>query len=264
MVKTLTRPENWVNKFELDLNGGQDPVADVTKAEWAPISQGLQTATPAGNETADTQAFWNDKGFSETDVTGKRVTFALTFQRVVGDEAQDFIASKFLEMGDALRTLFRWTDQSGKTILANATMTAIVPFGGNANARQTMSCTLSLNGKPVIGTGGTSNDDGTGLNGTVSGGTTSLGDGEDIGNAGGTTTPVISKADVKVKDSSIKVGDTWKPADNFVSGTNKAGQEVTAENVVVGGTVDTTKAGENKITYTIDDAVQTATVTVTA
>lgn len=261
MVKTLTRPENWVNKFEIDLNGGQDPQTDAKDAKWALISQGLQTATPAGNETADTQAFWNGKGFSETDITGKRVTFALTFQRVVGDEAQDFIASHFLAMGEQLHTLFRWTDQNGNTILANATMTAIVPFGGNANARQTMSCTLSLNGQPVIGTGGTSNDDGTGTDGVISGSKPSLGDGEDPNQSKPAET---SKAEVKVKDSTIKVDSTWKPADNFVSATNKDGQSVTIDNVVVGGTVDTSKAGKNPITYTVDDAVETANVTVEA
>ena len=166
-AKTLTRPENWVNKFEVDLNGGQDPVADAGTANWVLISQGLLTATPASNETADTQSFWSDKGFSETDITGKRVTFAMTFQRVVGDPAQDYIASKFLAMGDKLHTLFRWTDQAGNTVTANATMTVIVPFGGNANARQTMSVTFSLNGVPVIGTGGTNNDTGDGANGTA-------------------------------------------------------------------------------------------------
>lgn len=183
-TKTLTRPENWVNKFEVDLNGGQDPSADAEKAQWAEISQGLQTATPAANETADTQSFWNDKGFSETDVTGKRVTFAMTFQRVVGDEAQDYIASKFLSMGDSLRTLFRWTDQAGNTVIANATMTAIVPFGGNANARQKMSVTFSLNGVPVLGTGGKNNDDGDGENGTQSGSSQSLGDNTASGDSG--------------------------------------------------------------------------------
>lgn len=259
MVKTLTRPENWVNKFEIDLNGGQDPQTDAKDAKWALISQGLQTATPAGNETADTQAFWNGKGFSETDITGKRVTFALTFQRVVGDEAQDFIASHFLAMGEQLHTLFRWTDQNGNTILANATMTAIVPFGGNANARQTMSCTLSLNGQPVIGTGGTSNDDGTGTDGVISGSKPSLGDGEDPSHS---KPAEASKAAVQVRDSTIKLNTKWTPADNFVSATNKKGQKVTIDNVTVGGTVDASKAGKYPITYKVDDATETANVTV--
>lgn len=179
--KTLTRPENWVNRLEIDLNGGKDPKADVETAEWAQIAEGIQSVTPAGNETADTQAFWVDKGFSETDITGKRATFAITGQRVVGDPAQDFIAARFLAMGDSLRTLFRWTDQSGNTIVANCTLTSVVPFGGNANGRQTFSVTLSLNGHPVPGVGGTNNDDGTGQNGVISGDNPELGDGETTG-----------------------------------------------------------------------------------
>ena len=87
-------------------------------------------------------------------------------------------------MGDSLRTLFRWTDQAGNTVIANATMTAIVPFGGNANARQTMSVTFSLNGVPVLGTGGKNNDDGDGENGTQSGSSQSLGDNTASGDSG--------------------------------------------------------------------------------
>lgn len=258
-TKTYTRPENWVNKFEIDLKGGQDPKLDAANADWALISQGILTATPTANETDDTQAFWNDKGFSETDATGKRVTFAITGQRVVGDPAQDYIAARFLAIGNALRTLVRWTDQNGEVIISNVTLTAIVPFGGNANARQTFSFTLSLNGVPVLSSGGQNNDDGTGQNGIISGDNVSLGDGSDIGT--GNTQPV-SKSAINVKDSSIKIGDTWTAKDNFVSATNKDGNATTIDNVTITGTVDTSKAGTNSVTYSIDGATKTATITV--
>lgn len=176
MTTTLVRPENWVNKFEIDLKGNQDPTAKDDVTQFAPLSQGLQTVTPSSQETVDTQSFWNDKGGSETDITGKHARFAMTLQRVVGDPAQDYVVSRFLAMGDNLRTLMRWTDQGGNVITSNVTLTAIVPFGGNANARQTVSFTIEFNGQPVLTTGGTSNDDGDGVNGVISGGSTSIGD----------------------------------------------------------------------------------------
>lgn len=162
----LKRPENWVNKFEIDKKMGQDP-ANIEGAEWLDIAQGITSITPASNDTTSANSFWNDKGFQETDVTGKKISIAVKGYRVVGDPAQDFIASLFLKMGDDCRTLVRWTDQSGHVIIANCTITKVVTMGGNANAYQTFSFEIDLNGKPVELDGGTNNDDGTGLNGAV-------------------------------------------------------------------------------------------------
>lgn len=162
----LKRPENWVNKFEIDKKMGQDP-ANIEGAEWLDIAQGITSITPASNDTTSANSFWNDKGFQETDVTGKKISIAVKGYRVVGDPAQDFIASLFLKMGDDCRTLVRWTDQSGHVIIANCTITKVVTMGGNANAYQTFSFEIDLNGKPVELDGGTNNDDGTGLNGVA-------------------------------------------------------------------------------------------------
>lgn len=162
----LKRPENWVNKFEIDANKNQDP-ANIQNANWLLISQGITSITPSSNDTTSANSFWNDKGFQETDVTGKKISIAVKGYRVVGDPAQDFIASLFLKMGDTCRTLVRWTDQSGHVIIANCTITKVVTMGGNANAYQTFSFSIELNGKPVEMDGGTNNDDGTGLNGVA-------------------------------------------------------------------------------------------------
>lgn len=156
----LKRPQNWVNKLEIDANMGQDPVKDVAKADWLLISQGIQSVTPSSNDKSQSVSFWNDKGFQETDVTSKKISFQFKGSRVVGDPAQDFIASKFLDLGDACRTLFRWTNQSGHVITANVTISKVVAMGGNADADQTFSFELDLNGKPV------ESDDGISLDGT--------------------------------------------------------------------------------------------------
>ncbi|MET1108790.1 phage tail tube protein [Enterococcus faecium] len=138
---------NFKNKLEIDVLGNTS-LDDIDKADWATLAAGISTITPAASETSDNTPYYDGGGFSDTDVTGKHITFALSGHRLVGDKAQDYIASKFLAIGDALRTLCRWTDAEGNIVTSVATLTAIVPFGGAANVKQTFSFTLALNGKP--------------------------------------------------------------------------------------------------------------------
>ncbi|EIP1891967.1 bacterial Ig-like domain-containing protein [Listeria monocytogenes] len=67
---------------------------------------------------------------------------------------------------------------------------------------------------------------------------------------------------VNAHDSVIYTGDTWKAEDNFDSALDKDGNSVDFADITVSGTVDTTKAGENEITYTHDGVSTTITVTV--
>ncbi|MBP5833252.1 phage tail tube protein [Lactiplantibacillus plantarum] len=140
---------NYKNVFEIDTTGSQDP-KDVTKATFVPLAAGISGVTPAANETDDNTAYYDGAGFTDTDVTGKRITLAFTGHRVIGDAAQDYVASKFLAIGQNLKTLGRWTDANGNVIVSSVTLTAIVPMGGNANAKQTFSFTMSFNGKPIM------------------------------------------------------------------------------------------------------------------
>lgn len=138
---------NFKNKLEIDVLGNTS-LDDKEKADWAVLAKGINTITPASSETSDNTPYYDGEGFSDTDVTGKHITFALSGHRLMGDKAQDYVASKFLDIGDKLRTLCRWTDAQGNTVTSVATLTAIVPFGGAANVKQTFSFTLALNGKP--------------------------------------------------------------------------------------------------------------------
>lgn len=141
---------NYKNKFEIDTAGNQDPSGDLASSKWALLAAGISGVTPAANETDDNTAYYDGDGFTDTDVTGKRITLAFTGHRVIGDAAQDYVASKFLAIGQNLKTLGRWTDTNGNVIVSNVTLTAIVPMGGNANAKQTFSFTMSFNGKPIM------------------------------------------------------------------------------------------------------------------
>ena len=65
-------------------------------------------------------------------------------------------------------------------------------------------------------------------------------------------TKTIDHSRLQVKDSTIYVGDKWKPEDNFVSATDKTGQDVPFEKITVSGQVDTSKAGVYPIVYSYE------------
>lgn len=77
-----------------------------------------------------------------------------------------------------------------------------------------------------------------------------------------TVTVVASQEAIKATDSRIHTGDVWHPRDNFVSATNRAGENLPFDESMVSGTVDTGRTGNFIITYTNGEATQRITVTV--
>lgn len=72
------------------------------------------------------------------------------------------------------------------------------------------------------------------------------------------------QTNLTVKDSTIYVGDSWTAEDNFVSATDKDGNDDPFSDITVDGTVDATKTGEYQILYKNGDIEKTATITVKA
>lgn len=146
-----TFKQNWENKVELDVLGNTSLDND-SQAQWAQLAEGITTITPSANDKSEETSYWIDQGATETEVTGKTFKITVAGHRTIGDKAQDFVADKFMKIGDQVKTLVRWTDPAGKTISFVGTMTAIVPFGGAANAKQTFSFSISANGVMKYGT----------------------------------------------------------------------------------------------------------------
>jgi len=81
-----------------------------------------------------------------------------------------------------------------------------------------------------------------------------------------TVTVLANEAEVIVDNSTIYVDDTWTAGDNFVSAKDKTGAAITNVSgvTVAGDIVDTSAVGTYDVTYSIDGASETATVTVKA
>lgn len=82
------------------------------------------------------------------------------------------------------------------------------------------------------------------------------------GEATGTWRRVPYQTNVQVKDSSVFIGEDWQPEDNFVSATDREGNNVPLSSITVEGTVDTDTAGTYKVTYTYDGVSATAEIKV--
>lgn len=143
---------NSTNQYYIDVTGG-DNLADVTDAKWARLAKGIASVTPAGNETANNDAYYDGGAYGSNDITGKRPQWSFSGHRVYGDKAQDFVAGKEFAVGEALKTRMLWINSTGEMIVAHVTIMTIVASGGNANAKQTFSFVLGMNGEPVIPNG---------------------------------------------------------------------------------------------------------------
>lgn len=138
---------NWQNKIEIATDGETD-ISKADSAQWARLAAGINNLTPAENDTTANDEYYDGEGFGTSDVTSKRYQFTIASHRVYGDAAQDFIASKMLEIGDALKTLMRVTFADGSAVYGVVTLTNIVPAGGQPGAKQTFSVVAVFNGKP--------------------------------------------------------------------------------------------------------------------
>lgn len=67
---------------------------------------------------------------------------------------------------------------------------------------------------------------------------------------------------ILAKDSTLYLGETWDPQDNFISATDKEGNPIPFDMSMVSGTVDTSVVGVTPITYTNGSAAQVIHVTV--
>lgn len=136
---------NVVNKLYLDTTDSTD-LNDVTAGKWAWLAVDITQITPSANETSQSDADYAGNGFGSTEITSKRYQLAVTGKRHIGDAAQDYVATKQFAIGNALHTRALWID-NGEAILAEVTLSNIVPTGGNAS--QTFQVTIVFNGAPV-------------------------------------------------------------------------------------------------------------------
>jgi len=117
---------------------------------WARLARGISSITPNNNENKDQTAYLDGNGWASSDVIGKQRTYDVVGHRVVGDIAQDYIASKELALGDDCKTNFQAFDSRGRKISGSVTINSVVIGGGDAQGKVDFACSLDLNGEPTL------------------------------------------------------------------------------------------------------------------
>lgn len=136
--------QNFQRLYEIDITpNGASPT-------WARLGAGLTGADPSNNEEIDQTKYLDGDGYAESEVIGAQFTLAFSGHRVIGDAAQDFIASLEHELGNNRKTTFRTYDKFGNLKQGDCTIANVDFGGGDAGAKVDIAFEIHVAGKPSV------------------------------------------------------------------------------------------------------------------
>lgn len=136
---------NWVNEIYVRTSE--------TGGAWsyAKLCKGIESMEFNENEQNQQYFFLCGQGFAHNETTGSAPELVISGRRIVGDAAQDYIASKQFSLGTNRNTSVKIVAE-GQVITCDATIGAITSFGGSTLDVNAFGCTLRFNGAPTVTT----------------------------------------------------------------------------------------------------------------
>jgi len=128
---------------EIDSKGG------VGTPDYVDMTKTFENIGVAINENVLTTSYLADEGFSSHEVVGFAPAVTLSGHFKPTDPACQYLASKEFELGAGRKSLIR-LERVGTVITCPVTLTAINISGGQAQAPNAISVTISFNGKPKM------------------------------------------------------------------------------------------------------------------
>lgn len=137
---------NWSNTIEIGVSA-----TSATPPVWTykTLCGGIEGMEFNENEQNQQFFFLCGKGFAENVVTGAAPELVITGRRIVGNEAQDYIAGLQMKLGEERRSSVKITS-GGKVITCDCSIGAITSFGGQTLDVNAFGCTIRLCGKPTV------------------------------------------------------------------------------------------------------------------
>ena len=136
----------WANEIHI---GTEATTANPPVWTYKKLCKGIENMTLSANEQNQQFFFLCGEGFAHNEVTGGAPEIQISGRRIVGDDAQDFIVSKQFALGSDRNSSVKIIAE-GKQITCDCTICDVVAFGGATTDVNTFSCTLRLNGEPVV------------------------------------------------------------------------------------------------------------------
>ena len=139
----------WAN--ELYIGTEYTPGSGSTEGTWtyAKLCKGIESMELSTNEQNQQFFFLCGEGFANNETTGAAPQLTCSGRRIVGDTAQDYIASKQFSLGADRKTSVKVIAE-GKQIVCDATIGDLATFGGQTTDVNQFNVTLYFNGKPVV------------------------------------------------------------------------------------------------------------------
>lgn len=139
----------WAN--ELYVGTVYTPGSGGAEGTWtyAKLCKGIESMELSTNEQNQQFFFLCGEGFAANETTGAAPQLTCSGRRIVGDTAQDYIASKQFSLGTDRKTSVKVIAE-GKQIVCDATIGDLATFGGQTTDVNQFNVTLYFNGKPVV------------------------------------------------------------------------------------------------------------------
>ena len=156
-LQMFSEPELPVNPVAPEINYEIEAFINTTPSgdapTWASMGSLMKNMSQSLNEVLVQGAYYIDKGWGSTHVTGGQMTLTVTGDVKPGDAACDYILSDEVMYGfGAARQTHLKLVKGTKVIIWPVTLANITPAYGDANQPNALTVTIHGNGKPEFGT----------------------------------------------------------------------------------------------------------------
>ena len=136
---------NWANEIHIGT------VESSGSWTYSKLCKGIESMEFNVNEQNQQYFFLCGQGFAHNETTGAAPELVISGRRIVGDAAQDYIASKQFALGTDRNSSVKVIAE-GNVITCDCTIGDVVTFGGATTDVNAFSCTIRFNGRPTVTT----------------------------------------------------------------------------------------------------------------